>query len=69
MESKRETLYKIHSEVGEVGCYGENRTEPIIMSRIRIRHNKLNNTLNITGTHATSGCTCGETVEHVREGC
>ena len=47
------------------------RTEQVIMSRIRIGHCKLNNTLKIMGKHPTGQCSCGEreTVEHVIVAC
>jgi len=47
------------------------RTEQVIMSRIRIGHRKLNNTLKIMGKHPTGQCSCGEreTVEHVMIAC
>ena len=66
-QEKGRHLYKLQSVVGEVGCYGDNRAEQVVMSRIRIGHSKLNNTLNIIGTHPTGQCSCGEmeTVEHV----
>ena len=70
-EEKGRHLYKLQSVVGEVGCYGDNRTEQVIMSRIRIGHSKLNSTLNIIGKHTTGLYNCGEreAVEHVVIAC
>ena len=37
-EEKGRHLYKLQSVVGEIGCYGDNKTEQEIMSSIRIGH-------------------------------
>ena len=52
-QEKGRHLYKLQSVVGEIRCKGDNRTEQVIMSRLRIGHSKLNNTLNIIGKHPT----------------
>ena len=64
-------LFKIQSTVGGVGCCGGNRAEQVIISRLRIGHSRLNNTLSIIGKHPTGRCSCGEreTVEHVMVEC
>ena len=61
-------LYAIQSVVGKQNTVNRNTSKERILTRLRIRHAGLNNTLLLIGKHPTGSCEhCQEieTVEHV----
>lgn len=65
-------LYSIQRRVGSEMSRGGSRREEVVMTRLRIGHSNLNETLHIIGKHPTGlceFCQAPETVEHVLVKC
>ena len=66
------SLHELQREVGKCIIMGRNRTEVVVMTRLRIGHSGLNESLYRIGKHATGNCDkCGmvENVKHVLLDC